>query len=318
MNFVKEDITWWGISFMEDYDSGQSHFLPHIFFPRHVPFSQWPQDNAVDPQSSTKNSYNAMLSHYKTYRHVEKWSFSIRPLHCLYRIRMASDSTYLMESFAVNEYAERLAAASVGLLADPLLEPQMFGGITVCQDICDTARLKVECVCTWEALWSTCHKRQITAAGYDIYVYILYIMVWGLKSLYVYVNVFMDACWIVSFSSSYHAAKWKVPIKSIANCAIIHSPDPAGYQIPSRVIDQNKTKTQTNTHTHSIVLLTHSVASVCVCSLGNVTAQQIRAGNPHSRPGSKLRGHSERQRPDSHCRTLTRFNHSSGNIKRHL
>ncbi len=41
----------------------------------------------------------------------------------------------------------------------------------------------------------------------------------------------------------------KSPIKSTANCAIIHSPYPAGYQIHSGVIDQNKTETQTNTHT---------------------------------------------------------------------
>lgn len=56
---------------MEDDDSGQSHFLPHIFFPD-VAFSQWPHYNAVDPQSSVKNSHNVMLWHYKMYCHVEK------------------------------------------------------------------------------------------------------------------------------------------------------------------------------------------------------------------------------------------------------
>lgn len=78
----------------------------------------------------------------------------------------------------------------------------------------------------------------------------------------------------------------EIPIKSNANCATIHPSYPAGYQIPG---DQNKTETQTKTHTHTHreYCPTDPLCSSSECSLGNVTAQQIRADSPDWRPGSK-------------------------------
>lgn len=94
-------------------------------------------------------------------------------------------------------------------------------------------------------------------------------------------------------------------IKPTANCATIHFLYPAGHQIPA---DQNKTETQTKTHTEHCP--TDPLCRLCKCSPGNVTAQQIRADSPQWRSG--------RRQPDPLCGTLTRFNHSLGDIKIHM
>lgn len=120
---------------------------------------------------------------------------------------------------------------------------------------------------------------------------------------------------VESFLFPLPITQWKIPIKSFDQCAVTHSPHPVGHPIPSGVMDQNKTQTSTHTHTHSIVLLTHSVATVRVQSGECDGAADPGRQSRRCRPGSKLRGLGERQGPGSRCRTLTRFNHSPGHIK---
>lgn len=89
-------------------------------------------------------------------------------------------------------------------------------------------------------------------------------MVQGLKSVLVAVFFYGSVLnSLVSSATSCNEAQWKSPIKSSANCAIIHPLYPAGYQIPSGVIDQNKTQTQTNTHTEYCP--TNPLCSLCAC-----------------------------------------------------
>lgn len=47
-----------------------------------------------------------------------------------------------------------------------MLENQMSESIS--QDICDTARLPEECVCSCEAWWTTRHKMHIKVAAYEL------------------------------------------------------------------------------------------------------------------------------------------------------
>lgn len=101
----------------------------------------------------------------------------------------------------------------------------------------------------------------------------------------------------------------KAPIKSSANCAIIHPLHPAGYQILSGVIDQNKTEPQTNTHPHTALshwptLCSPGASAVWGMWRRSRSEPTVLVAEP---PGSKLRGHSERQGPGPRCRTLTRF-----------
>lgn len=223
----------------DDDDSGQWLFLPHIFFPDmwHLVSDHKTMQSTHSPAQNPQLECDAV-----TLQKVPsggKLSSSVRLLRW---IQTASYSMYLMESFAVNEYTQRspnrhegLTAVSVGLLTNSLLQPQMSPSISLCQDVCDTAWLNVECVCTWEAFLDNMPQK----ADYGSRIWYIHIQ-WSSQFMCV---------WIVFFSLS--CSPMKIPIKSIANCAIIHSPYPAGYQIPSGVIDQNKTETQTNTHTHT-------------------------------------------------------------------
>lgn len=61
--FVKEDFTRWGFLYGRWWWFRAMTFPPAYIFPRHVAFSQWPQDNAVDPQPSTKPTIRVWCCH---------------------------------------------------------------------------------------------------------------------------------------------------------------------------------------------------------------------------------------------------------------
>lgn len=195
---------------MEDDESGQSYFLPHIFSPRRVAFSQWPQDNTV---------HTADQRLTKCTDRVKKCAISLSPLipsFCLCRIRVASYSTSPPHGkFRCNFI--HLTAAKLA---------QGTGSVSVpihCRSLtCPWALLCVKIyVVLHGRMWNvyvpertTCNKMQITAAGYDIQ-YSIYTGL-GIKVTLCVCECFYG-CTLNSFLPRIMQPNEKSPLKALPN-----------------------------------------------------------------------------------------------------
>ena len=248
----------------------------------------------------------------KTYSGVEKREISsfgaISPVLLLHhtggaRPSRPEGSLLLTERLSENEYAERLPNQKPGIgcgrcrfRADSLLEPRMSESVR--QDLCDTAWLNVECECTWEALWTLYAIKTDWSCRVWLYAYSICNNGLGFKEC---VCECVYRC--MFFLLPVVQPNEKIPVKSSANSAIIHPLYPGGDQIPSGVIDQNKTKIQTHTHKHTHTALSHwPTLCVCVCAVWLCRRSELTV-----LVASKLWGHSERWRPGSRCRTLSKL-----------